>query len=65
LDTGTARFEWNGEIVLDLPSGAFAGTGPDLGAHEANSLEAHSALFEILREQIAAPLISPRINQRA
>ena len=59
LDTGTARFEWNGEIVLDLPSGAFTGTGPDLGAHEANSLEAHSTLFEILREQIARTAFIP------
>jgi parallel beta-helix repeat protein len=59
LDTGTARFEWNGEIVLDLPSSAFSGTGPDLGAHEANSLEAHTILFEILREQIARTSFIP------
>jgi len=59
LDTGTARFEWNGEIVLDLPSSAFSGTGPDLGAHEANSLKAHTTLFEMLREQVARTAFIP------
>jgi parallel beta-helix repeat protein len=59
LDTGTTRFEWNGEIVLDLPSNAFSGTAPDLGAYEANSLEAHTILFEILREQIARTAFIP------
>src|SRR5215216_567640 len=59
LDTGTARFEWNGKIVLDLPSKAFSGTAPDLGAFEAHSLEAHIILFEILREQTAHTAFLP------
>jgi parallel beta-helix repeat protein len=34
IDTGTARFEWNGEIVWDISTSDFFGTAPDLGAFE-------------------------------
>ena len=53
IEAGTAHFEWNGEIVLDLPAGAFSGSAPDLGAYEANSHEAYTAPFEVLRWQRA------------
>jgi parallel beta-helix repeat protein len=53
IDAGIAHFEWNGEIVLDLPAGAFSGSAPDLGAYEANSHEAYTAPFEVLRWQRA------------
>jgi parallel beta-helix repeat protein len=43
IDAGIAHFEWNGETVLDLPSGAFSGDAPDLGTFELNPPEAHSA----------------------
>jgi len=50
IDTGIARFEWNGEIVLDLPSDTFSGTAPDLGTVELNSPKAYAAPFGVLRE---------------
>jgi hypothetical protein len=50
IDTGIAHFEWNGEIVLDLPSDAFSGDAPDLGTFEVNSPEAYTAPFGVLRE---------------
>ncbi|HLE91536.1 MAG TPA: right-handed parallel beta-helix repeat-containing protein [Anaerolineales bacterium] len=53
IDAGIAHFEWNGEIVLDLPPSAFSGSAPDLGAYEANSHEAYTAPFEVLRWQMA------------
>jgi len=53
IEAGTAHFEWNGEIVLDLPPSAFSGSAPDLGAYEANSHEAYTAPFEVLRWQRA------------
>jgi hypothetical protein len=52
IEAGTAHFEWNGEIVLDLPPGAFSGAAPNLGAYGANSHEAYTAPFEMLRWQI-------------
>jgi hypothetical protein len=36
IDTGTAVFEWEGEIVLDIPGEMFGGTAPDIGAIESN-----------------------------
>lgn len=34
IDAGVSHFEWNGEIVLDLQSGAYSGSAPDLGMFE-------------------------------
>jgi hypothetical protein len=34
IDAGTARYVWNGETVLNLSSGEYAGDAPDLGAKE-------------------------------
>jgi hypothetical protein len=34
IDAGVARFDRNGEVVLDLPPGAYAGAAPDLGWRE-------------------------------
>jgi hypothetical protein len=34
IDTGTAFFTWNSEIVLDLQPHAYSGLAPDLGAFE-------------------------------
>jgi hypothetical protein len=34
IDAGTATFEWQGEIVLDLAASEFFGQAPDLGAYE-------------------------------
>ena len=31
IDAGTARYDWNGETVLNLPASAYAGAAPDLG----------------------------------
>jgi hypothetical protein len=53
INAGIAHFEWNGEIVLDLPLSAFSGSAPDLGAYEANSHEVYTAPFEALRWQMA------------
>lgn len=36
IDAGTAHFEWQGEIVLDIPPRAYAGRAPDLGMFESN-----------------------------
>ena len=37
VDAGAARFEWKSEIVLDLQSGTYLGSAPDMGAYELNS----------------------------
>jgi parallel beta-helix repeat protein len=37
IDAGVARFEWNGETVLDLQLSTFSGDAPDLGAYETDS----------------------------
>ena len=34
IDAGTAFFQWQGETVLDLPSTAYQGAAPDMGAFE-------------------------------
>ncbi len=34
IDAGTARYLWQGITVLDLPSSAYSGAAPDLGAFE-------------------------------
>ncbi len=34
IDAGTARYDWNGETVLNLPASAYAGAAPDLGWKE-------------------------------
>jgi PKD repeat protein len=34
IDAGTAFFQWQGETVLNLPPGSYAGSAPDLGAFE-------------------------------
>jgi len=36
LDRGTAFFVWNGDTVLNLPPGSFAGSAPDIGTVEQN-----------------------------
>lgn len=35
IDTGTAFFEWNSEVVLNRGPGEYSGSAPDLGAFEA------------------------------
>ncbi|MCI0554658.1 MAG: right-handed parallel beta-helix repeat-containing protein, partial [Anaerolineae bacterium] len=42
IDAGAARFEWKSEVVLDLQSGAYLGSAPDLGAYEINVPSASS-----------------------
>ena len=37
IDAGTATYQWNGEPVLDVPAGSYAGAAPDLGAFELGS----------------------------
>lgn len=37
IDAGVAHFEWNGEVIMDQPSGAYQGSAPDLGWKEASS----------------------------
>ncbi len=34
IDTGTAYFEWDGEIILDLQPEEYYGAAPDIGAYE-------------------------------
>ncbi|MCZ7573200.1 MAG: right-handed parallel beta-helix repeat-containing protein [Ardenticatenaceae bacterium] len=36
IDAGTAHFEWQGDVVLDIPRRAYAGTAPDLGMFESH-----------------------------
>ncbi len=43
IDAGAARFEWNGETVLDFPPGAYSGLAPDLGQYESNPVPAPPA----------------------
>ena len=43
IDAGAAHFEWKSEIVLDLQSGAYLGSAPDLGAYEIQTPSASSA----------------------
>jgi hypothetical protein len=33
IDAGTAHFEWNGEVVLNLPPTMYTGAAPDLGSY--------------------------------
>lgn len=37
VDAGVAHFEWNGEVVMDQPSGSYQGSAPDLGWKESAS----------------------------
>jgi parallel beta-helix repeat protein len=37
IDVGIAYFEWNSQVVLDIPPGDFNGTAPDLGALESEA----------------------------
>jgi hypothetical protein len=37
IDAGVAHFEWNGEVLMDQPSGAYEGSAPDVGWKEASS----------------------------
>ena len=37
IDAGTAFFQWNGEVVLDLPASAYSGAAPDLGKFESTN----------------------------
>ncbi len=37
IDAGTAFYVWQGETVLDLPSTAYSGAAPDIGAFEFDS----------------------------
>jgi len=34
VDAGTAYFEWNGQVLVDLSSDEYNGTAPDMGAFE-------------------------------
>jgi PKD repeat protein len=34
VDAGTAYFEWNGQVLVDLSSGEYNGNAPDMGAFE-------------------------------
>ncbi len=34
IDAGTAAFQWRGQPVVDMPSSAYVGAAPDLGAFE-------------------------------
>ncbi len=34
IDAGTARFEWNGEVVMDQPAARYRGDAPDIGWRE-------------------------------
>ncbi|GIW03626.1 MAG: hypothetical protein KatS3mg059_0246 [Thermomicrobiales bacterium] len=34
IDAGTAAFQWRGQPVVDMPSSAYIGAAPDLGAYE-------------------------------
>lgn len=38
IDAGTALFEHNGEIVVDLPATAYSGAAPDIGAMESDAV---------------------------
>ena len=37
IDVGVAHFVWNGDVVMDQPSGAYQGSAPDLGWKEAST----------------------------
>jgi PKD repeat protein len=34
IDAGTATFEWNGRVIVDLTSDQYVGSAPDMGARE-------------------------------
>ncbi|MDO9576582.1 MAG: right-handed parallel beta-helix repeat-containing protein [Candidatus Cloacimonadales bacterium] len=34
IDAGTAYFEWNGEVILDMDENEYYGNAPDMGAYE-------------------------------
>ena len=38
IDAGVARFDWNGETVMDQAAGSYQGSAPDLGWRETSSL---------------------------
>ncbi|MBD3218619.1 MAG: PKD domain-containing protein [candidate division Zixibacteria bacterium] len=37
IDAGTAYYEWNGDVLVNLQSDAYVGSAPDMGALEYNS----------------------------
>ena len=53
INAGIARFEWNGEIVLDLEPGTYFGAAPDLGAFESDFAQASRNLPAFLFQAIA------------
>ena len=34
IDAGTAHFEWNGNVLVNLSTGDYSGNAPDMGAYE-------------------------------
>jgi predicted outer membrane repeat protein len=39
VNSGTAYFEWNGEVILDLDENEYFGNAPDMGAYESGFTE--------------------------
>ncbi len=62
IDAGTAHFEFSGEVVLDLPTGAYAGAAPDLGAYESGLAQAaatpSSSLLVASTDTVLVPQMS-------
>jgi predicted outer membrane repeat protein len=42
IDTGTAFFEWDGEVIIDLAENEFLGSAPEMGAYEGEFLSSNS-----------------------
>ncbi len=46
IDAGTAYFEYNAEVIVDLDAGQYIGTAPDMGAYEYNSVEEDDPIIQ-------------------
>ena len=55
IDAGTAFFEWQGRVLLDLAPGQYAGAAPDMGAFEsAVSIERHMHVQDQVVTRVAS-----------
>jgi hypothetical protein len=47
IDAGTAYYEWNGEIILDISPDEYYGEAPDMGAFEWEGVEIENCILNI------------------
>jgi len=58
IDAGTAFFEYNGQIILDLQENEYAGNAPDIGAFEKDYSVSTNDMVELNLEVYPNPIIN-------